>query len=268
MAGTWWTIALQTVNFLLLVWLLQRFLYRPVLAVLARRRQDADAVRAKAAGAEAAAGEARAALEAEKASLEAQKASLLEEAHRRAEEERAAVLKQVRQEAQGLSAAARQAIDDERRIALRDLRGRVAELATALATRLLNDLGPATAAGAFLERIDAYLAALPADELAALRRQIAQGTVQVVTAQPLDAAAAESWRARLGERLGADVGIDFSTDAALIAGAELRFAGAVLRFNWRDTLDQAARDLLKTGEETDAGRKAEADKAAAEAAKS
>ena len=27
----WWTIALQTVNFVILVWLLQRFLYRPVL---------------------------------------------------------------------------------------------------------------------------------------------------------------------------------------------------------------------------------------------
>src|SRR3546814_5264938 len=37
-----WTLALQTVNFAVLVWLLQRFLYRPVLRLLdARRAQDA-----------------------------------------------------------------------------------------------------------------------------------------------------------------------------------------------------------------------------------
>ena len=38
MALDWSTLALEAVNFLILVWLLQRFLYRPVLAAIDRRR--------------------------------------------------------------------------------------------------------------------------------------------------------------------------------------------------------------------------------------
>ena len=35
----WTTLLLQTVNLLVLVWLLQRFLFRPVMAIIAERRR-------------------------------------------------------------------------------------------------------------------------------------------------------------------------------------------------------------------------------------
>ncbi len=51
----WWTFALQVVNFAVLVWLLHRFLYKPVLrmidarqAAVAKQYADADATEAKA----------------------------------------------------------------------------------------------------------------------------------------------------------------------------------------------------------------------------
>jgi F-type H+-transporting ATPase subunit b len=40
MALDGWTIALQTVNFAILVWLLHRFLYRPVLRVIDARKAE------------------------------------------------------------------------------------------------------------------------------------------------------------------------------------------------------------------------------------
>ncbi|MFY9876825.1 MAG: ATPase, partial [Rhodomicrobium sp.] len=36
----WWTIALQTINFAILVWLLNRFLYKPVLRVIDARKAE------------------------------------------------------------------------------------------------------------------------------------------------------------------------------------------------------------------------------------
>ena len=36
----WWTIGLQTVNFAVLVWLLHRFLYKPVLGVIDARKAE------------------------------------------------------------------------------------------------------------------------------------------------------------------------------------------------------------------------------------
>lgn len=47
----WSTFFLQTVNFLILVWILQRFLYRPVLEVVARRRAGIEDSLAQAAAA-------------------------------------------------------------------------------------------------------------------------------------------------------------------------------------------------------------------------
>ena len=35
----------------------------------------------------------------------------------------------------------------------------------------------------------------------------------------------------------------FRTDPALIAGAEITFPSAILRFNWRDALTTAAREI-------------------------
>lgn len=37
-----WTLGLQAANFLVLVWLLHRFLYRPVLGIIAARQAAAD----------------------------------------------------------------------------------------------------------------------------------------------------------------------------------------------------------------------------------
>src|SRR5271169_6452619 len=37
---SWWTFALQAVNFLILIWLLRRFLFKPVSAIVARRQQE------------------------------------------------------------------------------------------------------------------------------------------------------------------------------------------------------------------------------------
>ena len=37
----WWTLGLQTVNVLILVWILSRFLFRPVVAILEERRATA-----------------------------------------------------------------------------------------------------------------------------------------------------------------------------------------------------------------------------------
>ena len=44
----WWTFALQAINFLILAWLLQHFLYQPVMRVVAARRAESDKLMADA----------------------------------------------------------------------------------------------------------------------------------------------------------------------------------------------------------------------------
>ena len=88
-----------------------------------------------------------------------------------------------------------------------------------------------------------YLDRLSAQERAALVSHLGANSLVVTTAHPLDAREEAEWREQLGKRIGAAVAIKFNTDPALIAGAEITFPNAILRFNWRDALTTAAREI-------------------------
>ena len=79
----WSTFALQTVNFAILVWLLHRFLYRPVLRLLDDRRAEIDKQYADARTAETKAKDELAAIEAERSGIAAERAAVLEQASAR-----------------------------------------------------------------------------------------------------------------------------------------------------------------------------------------
>ena len=46
----WFTVVAQLINFLVLVWLLQRFLFKPVKAIVAKRKEERGATREEKAG--------------------------------------------------------------------------------------------------------------------------------------------------------------------------------------------------------------------------
>lgn len=237
----WWTLALQAVNFLVLVWLLQRFLYRPVRAVIEKRKRLAGEAFAEADAKKAEAEAARTALEDDKAKLAEERRGLLKKIHEEMAAERQGLLEQARREAAEIRKAAESAIAEQREAALADIREQAAGLAVELATRLLREAGPDEAGAAFLERLDRRLQDLPAEERERLRKDLdGEGArLTVVTAAPLSAEAQAAWRARLDGRLGSRERTDFAVEPAIVGGAELRFPHAVLKLTWADQLEQA-----------------------------
>ena len=95
----------------------------------------------------------------------------------------------------------------------------------------------------FLGRVINYLDQLPADERAKLVSQSSAGALLVATAHPLGVQDQSEWHERLAKRLGADFSIKFSANPTLIAGVEITFPHAILRFNWRDSLAIALKEL-------------------------
>ncbi len=83
-----WTISLQAVNFLVLAWLLHRFLYAPIQEVLARRKQELEEAKLRGEAAEAKAEEVRRALEAERSELAREREREMERVHAELERER------------------------------------------------------------------------------------------------------------------------------------------------------------------------------------
>ena len=95
----WSTLLLQTINVLVLIWLLRRFLFRPVLDIIVARKEAAEKLLA-----DAAAERERAQSEAEKiargeAQLAADRNHILADAHAAAESERAQLFERANHEA-------------------------------------------------------------------------------------------------------------------------------------------------------------------------
>jgi F0F1-type ATP synthase membrane subunit b/b' len=224
----WWTLALQTVNFLVLVWLLQHFLYKPVTAVIERRRAATNAVLQEAETAKLAAEALQQELAGQRAGIAAEREVALTTARAAAEADRAALLQRASAEAGRTVDAAWAEAARVREAAEQAVRQQASTLAVAIVRRLVAEQKPT---------LDALCEALRAAPPSA-------GPVSCVTAAPLDAAEQARWRARLAEALG-PADIDFAVDPSLIEGAELRFPHAVLRRNLADDLARIAEELAR-----------------------
>jgi F-type H+-transporting ATPase subunit b len=247
MTFDWWTLALQAVNFLVLVWLLQRFLYKPVAGIIEKRRQDADKVMQEAERAKAEAEAARQDYENRMAEVAAERKRVLDEAHEAIGAERRAALDDARKEAEELIETARENIEKEKSAALKSLKGQIAELAGDMAAKLLNKAAPHVSDDSYLQAVCDKIDALPAKEKGRLRKSLSaeDASLTVVTAQPLSRNSKTEWRKKLVAALDPETRTQFATDSGLIGGAELRFPDAVLRVSWNAELGKLKQMFLR-----------------------
>jgi F-type H+-transporting ATPase subunit b len=226
----WSTLVLQTANFAVLVWLLHRFLYRPVLRMVDARRADIEQQYEGARTAEAQAKDRLTAVEAERAGIAAEATAAAEQAAsaRRAQAER---------EAAALLEEARKTLAAERSQALADTKRAALDLGAEIAGRLLAEVPMKLRADGWIERVEQYLTALRKPELDALMQQLPDGVpIRVVTAALLPGESQEKWCSRLHNILCPRTAIEFAVDPSLVAGAELYFPNAILRFSWKNAL--------------------------------
>lgn len=248
----WWTLALQAINFIVLVWLLHRFLYKPVKAVIEKRRQFSERAFAEAAEAKEKAAAAEANLEADRAALAEERRALIAKVHEEMSAERDKILAGARRDADRLLEDARKAIEDERRRTEEDIRDRLAALAVELARTLLRETGAGSVDEAALDRICRQVEAMPDAERARLAADLGRGgAIAVATAAPLEAKARTKWQERiagllpLGDDAEGRPELRFETDPTLVGGAELRLPHTVVKFTWADLLAKAETELTR-----------------------
>lgn len=244
----WWTLALQAINFIVLVWLLHRFLYKPVRAVIEKRKHFAEQAFDEAEQQKKAATVAEQRLKADRDALAEERRTLLGKLHEEMQAERDKTLANAQRDASRMVDEARKAIAEERRRAVRDMRQEMAQLAVDLAGTLLQKTGAPSLNDTALERICAQVEGLPAEERARMADDLARdgARLTVVTAAPVVAKSRKRWQARLAGLLGGDgARIDFESDPGLLGGAELRLPHTVVKFTWADLLDKAKTELSR-----------------------
>lgn len=238
----WSTFAFQLVNIAVLLWLLGRFLFRPVAAIIAERKAATESVMQEAAQAKLAAKQAEEAVVRERDQIAAQRVEMLEKARREAETQKQDLVGNANKEAaaivQKARTEARKVLDEERSEELR----RAATLSVTMTGRLLAGMPVDARIDGYPERLVEALEALDPKEKEAILAD--RETLCLVAPRELTANEHEALRRKLSSTLSLDGSLPVEVDETLIAGMELKSRHGVVR-------NSLAADLARIAEALD-----------------
>lgn len=238
MEFSWTTFLLEIINFLVLVWILKRFLYKPVLNVIARRR----------AGIEERLAEARH-LNDEANALKVEYESRLEAWDKERRQARSALAQELDQERARQVQALRDTLREEREKAevaesrrhteaMRDIEYLAMQQAAEFATRLLRESSGPDLEAKLLDKLLADMSSLSSEQIASLRTQWGEPPESIVIASAY--ALAENQRRTveqsLAKLIGHSVPARYVQDSELIAGLRITIGAWVLHANVQDEL--------------------------------
>ena len=235
----WTTFLLEVINFLILVWLLKRFLYQPVLAVIETRRQRISDELAQADRTQKDAQALKEQYEARLVDWEQEKRGVRDVLEQELVQERSQRIEQIedeleqqrlkhktrdqQQQAQWRSAAETEAL----------------RLGSSFTSQLLKKLSGPDLDQRLQQLFIDELAALPESTLEMLREEWQGGSVDinVSSAIPLDSERQQVIRQTLERKLGRAEGLwHFNLDESLIAGLRISSGGWMLQANLQDEL--------------------------------
>jgi F-type H+-transporting ATPase subunit b len=254
----WFTVLAQAVNFIILVWLLKRFLYKPILGAIDAREKRIAAELADADAKKAEALKERDAFLRKNEAFDQQRAALLSAAEAEVDAERRRLLDEARRAADALSVKRQQSLQSDARALSRVIGERTQNEVFAIARKALTDLAAAT----LEERMgDVFVRRLrelegPAKAALAEALKTASGSALVRSAFDLPAEQRAAIQKALDEICAAEIHLRFEIAPELVAGIELAGNGQKVGWNISDylaSLQEDVAELLNEKTEPEAG---------------
>lgn len=264
----WFTVGAQALNFLILVGLLRRFLYKPVLrAIDAREKRIAEEL-ADAAAKEAEAKKEQGDFQRKNEELERQREALLQEAMEEAKVERKRLLDEARKAADTLSAKRAEKLENDAEALGRALRSRAQEEVFAIARKALSDLAATNLEERMCEVLTRRLREMDGPPKEAFARALQAASYLAVVRSAFDLP--QDQRAVLqnavNETFSADTHLQFETSPNLVSGIELTAEGQRVAWSIGDyltSLEKGVRELLTAQGKPEAAPGASREKKAA-----
>jgi len=250
----WFTVGARALNFLVLVWLMKRFLYKPVLDAIDEREKRIAQTLADAAAKQAAATKESDEFQQKNADFDRQRSDLLTQAKDAAATERQRLLDEARQQADALRTKKQAALASEMQTLQQDIARRSREEVFAIAQKVLTDLAGTTLedrmAAVFTQHVRSLDDAAKTNLDKALNT--ASNSVRVCSAFALSSAQQVDMQSALNDSFARDIPIQFETTPDLISGIELSANGWKLAWNIADfltSLEQSSAELVKPAPE-------------------
>jgi len=240
----WFTVCAQIVNFLILVWLLKKFLYGRILRAIDERESRIAARLADAEAREKQAGEQLALYQAKLQDFEQTHESMLAQAKLEADKLHTELLDKAREEVHALESSWQEDLERERHAFLLDLRRRAAMEILTIARRTVADL-----AGTDVQQcaIRVFLEKFRALDSGA-RKRFAQGELSIRSPFELSEAARAEIQQTIEQGLEKPVSLRFERAPEMGLGLELRGNGWRVGWNSESYLEALEEDLKEAFE--------------------
>ncbi|WP_323844211.1 F0F1 ATP synthase subunit delta [Microbulbifer magnicolonia] len=245
---SWSTFLLEIVNFLVLVWILKRFFYKPLQSVIARRQQNVETQLAEAAQTRQQAVELQQQYEARLDEWQRERRSAHEDLQRELRAERARGEKDLQETLQQQRQKA-ETVERRRQSELqRQLERQALEQGGQFAARLLQQGSGPELQQRLLELLLHSMSALSEERLQALRQSIAEAgmaeagkVAEITSAFPLTQPQRRQLQHTVREILHRDLTCHFVEDPELLAGLRIAVGPWQLGASVRDELQAFAR---------------------------
>jgi F-type H+-transporting ATPase subunit b len=244
----WFTVIAQALNFLILVWLLKRFLYQPILRAIDAREKRIAAQLAEAEAKMVDAEQQRDNFEHKNEAFDRERAALLKIAADEANTERQRLLDEARRDADSLRAKREDALGNEQRALSQEITRWTQQQVFDVTRKTLADLAATSLeeriAEVFIHRLRALSGAAKDELTAALKTSIHAARVR--SAFDLPSSQRTMIESAVKESFGAETRVEFETAPDLISGIELSSNGRKLGWSISDylaTLEKSAGEL-------------------------
>jgi F-type H+-transporting ATPase subunit b len=253
----WFTVGAQALNFIVLVWLLKRFLYKPILNAVDAREKRIAAELADAEARKAEAQTERDEFQHKNEEFDQQRASLLSKAADEAKAERQRLLDDARKAADALSAKRKEAMRSDANNLNQAIRRRTQQEVFAIARKALTDLATTSLEERMSEVFTRRLRTMDGKAKVSLGEAINTASEPAVVRSAFDLPAAQraAIQKTLNETFSAEVHVRFETAPDLVSGIELTTNGQKIAWSIADylaSLEKGVDELLKEKDKPEA----------------
>jgi F-type H+-transporting ATPase subunit b len=257
MLADWFTIVAQALNFLILVWLMKRFLYQPVLHAIDEREKRIATELANADAKKSEAQKEHDEFQHKNTEFDQQRAALLSKATDEAQTEHRRLLEEARKAAVDLSSKRREALRDEEQTLHQAIRQRTQQEVFSIARKALQDLATTSLEERLVEVFTRRLREMngKAKETLAAAAKTASDPTVVRSTFDLPAEQRFAIQNALNETFSAEVRVQFETAPNLIGGIELTANGQKVAWtiaDYLDSLEKGVDELLKMKDQSGA----------------
>jgi F-type H+-transporting ATPase subunit b len=246
----WFTVGAQALNFLILVWLMKRFLYKPILNAIATREKLIAAELADAAAKKAEAQKDRDAFQHKNEEFDRQRDALMSKATDEAKAERQRLLDEARNAADALSAKRQETLRSDARNLSQAIARRTQDEVFAISRKALADLATTSLEERMGEVFTRRLREMDgkAKETLGAALKTTPGPAVVSSAFDLPPEERAKIQNAINETFSADVHLRFETAPDLVGGIELSANGQKVAWSIADylaSLKKGVGELLK-----------------------